>query len=331
MSDNQKYTIGWICAVDIEFSAAVALLDEDHGRPKWIAPHDNNTYILGATEGHNVVIAVLPNREYGTTAAATVARDMVSSFPNIRVGLMVGIGGGAPSPTQDIRLGDVVVGTRGDGKSGVIQYDYGKALESAAFVRTGHLNQPPQTLLTAVAVLKGLHQVQRHRLRDVVDKVLEEKDLGDVFFCPPASSDRLYVSGFVHQDANGQCVDVCGDNPSNVIPRRARGRTRGNEKDEVVPKIHYGLIASGNSVIKHAVLRDGLVKDEGVLCFEMEAAGLMNHFPCLVIRGICDYSDSHKNKTGNLLPPSWPQGIQRNCYDRWYRPNSSRSDELLIS
>jgi nucleoside phosphorylase len=34
----------------------------------------------------------------------------------------------------------------------------------------------------------------------------------------------------------------------------------------------------------------------GMLCFEMEAAGLMNSFPCLVIRGICDYADSHKNK-----------------------------------
>lgn len=33
------------------------------------------------------------------------------------------------------------------------------------------------------------------------------------------------------------------------------------------------------------------------MCFEMEAAGLMNDFPCLVIRGICDYADSHKNKT----------------------------------
>ena len=28
----------------------------------------------------------------------------------------------------------------------------------------------------------------------------------------------------------------------------------------------------------------------------MEAAGLMDSFPCLVIRGICDYADSHKNK-----------------------------------
>lgn len=33
-----------------------------------------------------------------------------------------------------------------------------------------------------------------------------------------------------------------------------------------------------------------------ILCFEMEAVGLMNDFKCLVIRGICDYADSHKNK-----------------------------------
>jgi nucleoside phosphorylase len=49
-------------------------------------------------------------------------------------------------------------------------------------------------------------------------------------------------------------------------------------------------------------MRDGATRDTvsaelgGVLCFEMEAAGLMNSFPCLVIRGICDYADSHKNK-----------------------------------
>jgi nucleoside phosphorylase len=49
-------------------------------------------------------------------------------------------------------------------------------------------------------------------------------------------------------------------------------------------------------------MRDGCTRDTlsrelgGILCFEMEAAGLMNNFPCLVIRGICDYADSHKNK-----------------------------------
>jgi nucleoside phosphorylase len=47
--------------------------------------------------------------------------------------------------------------------------------------------------------------------------------------------------------------------------------------------------------MKDATLRDALAHDPGVLCFEMEAAGLMNRFPCLVIRGICDYCDTHKN------------------------------------
>jgi nucleoside phosphorylase len=65
---------------------------------------------------------------------------------------------------------------------------------------------------------------------------------------------------------------------------------------EDTPAIHYGLIASANQLMKDARVRDTLAAEKDVLCFEMEAAGLMNYFPCLVIRGICDYSDSHKNK-----------------------------------
>ncbi|XHG03071.1 hypothetical protein AWENTII_006392 [Aspergillus wentii] len=61
-------------------------------------------------------------------------------------------------------------------------------------------------------------------------------------------------------------------------------------------KIHYGLIASGNKVIKDSKVRDVLSRKHGILCFEMEAAGLMNDFPCLVVRGICDYADARKNK-----------------------------------
>lgn len=48
--------------------------------------------------------------------------------------------------------------------------------------------------------------------------------------------------------------------------------------------------------MKDAQVRDKLAAEKAFLCFEMEAAGLMNHFPCLVIRGICDYADSHKHK-----------------------------------
>src|SRR6185437_4265232 len=98
---------------------------------------------------HNVVIAVLPDGEYGTTSAAVVARDMLHSFPNIRIGLMVGIGGGVPSSKHDIRLGDIVVSAPRDGKGGVFQYDFGKTIQDQVFRNTGFLNQPPALLRAA--------------------------------------------------------------------------------------------------------------------------------------------------------------------------------------
>lgn len=60
--------------------------------------------------------------------------------------------------------------------------------------------------------------------------------------------------------------------------------------------IHYGLIASGDQVMRHGGTRDRLRQEFDILCLEMEAAGLMDNFPCLVIRGICDYADSHRDK-----------------------------------
>jgi nucleoside phosphorylase len=59
--------------------------------------------------------------------------------------------------------------------------------------------------------------------------------------------------------------------------------------------VHYGLIASADLLMEDAHVRHTLPRDEAVLCFEMEAAGLVDHSPCVVIRGICDYSDTHKN------------------------------------
>ncbi|KAK4951244.1 hypothetical protein LTR10_010217 [Elasticomyces elasticus] len=59
--------------------------------------------------------------------------------------------------------------------------------------------------------------------------------------------------------------------------------------------VHRGTIAGGEKVMRYDIERDLLARDLEVLCFEMEAAGALNDFPCLVIRGISDYSDSHKN------------------------------------
>ncbi|KAH7014113.1 uncharacterized protein B0I36DRAFT_425694 [Microdochium trichocladiopsis] len=281
---NDAYTVGWICAISTEYVAARALLDEIHDGPQHTAQHDSNSYTLGTIGRHNVVIAVLPDGEYGTNSAAVVARDMLHSFPNVRVGLMVGIGGGAPSSKHDVRLGDVVVSAPRNGHGGVMQYDFGKTIQDRAFQHTGFLAQPPMVLRTAE---------EGHNIPEAVDKALQRKPrLRKKYSRPDASTDRLYRSDTVHPiDANdAECEAVCGTASSALVTWKIRD----DEGDELV--VHYGLIASANQLMKDATLRDRLAQDKDVLCFEMEAAGLMNHFPCLVIRGVCDYSDTHKNK-----------------------------------
>jgi nucleoside phosphorylase len=292
MLNPEEYTIGWICALPTEHTAACLFLDEEHGQPDpdHIAAGDNNAYELGVTAGHKVVIAVLPHGEYGTTTAATVATDMLRSFPNIKVGLMVGVGGGAPTINNDIRLGDVVVSSPKDGKGGVYQYDYGKRIQGHDFKPTGHLNQPPSAVLTAMALLVSRYERKGNQIGETVDAILEKNPRLKKKYGRP-EVDTLYASNFVHPDVDDSrgCEELCETNPPNSISRLPR------EDDEDNPAVHFGTIASGNSLMKDALIRDSLAS-EGILCFEMEAAGLANHFPCLVVRGICDYSDSHKNK-----------------------------------
>lgn len=291
MPNPDAYTVGWICAVGVELVAAQALLDEKHDALDNLPINDNNSYTLGRVGKHYVVIAALPHWQYGLVSAANVARDMARSFSNVRIGLMVGIGGGAPSQKHDIRLGDIVVSSPGYGSGGVLQYDYGKTTQNKSFTMAGYLNQPPQFVLTTISTLEAEYECDGHSIEEVINNALEKKKrLRAKYQRPDASTDRLYTSSFKHAGSDeDSCASVCGDNQSKLISRSKRAEEQDN------PAIHYGLIASANQLMKDASIRDKLSAEKDVLCFEMEAAGLMNHFPCIVIRGICDYSDTHKN------------------------------------
>ncbi|RYP15359.1 hypothetical protein DL765_005750 [Monosporascus sp. GIB2] len=156
------------------FIAARAFLDEEHERPRQVVQSENNGYALGGIGSHNVVTAVLPDGEYGTASAAAVRRDMLHSFPNVCIGLIVGTGGGAPSPKHDVRLGDVVVSSRAGSRGGVFQYDFGKTIQNQSFQVTGSLNQPPMVLRTAVSVLKSTYEMKGNQLSDGVDMALKK-------------------------------------------------------------------------------------------------------------------------------------------------------------
>ncbi|KAF5132808.1 hypothetical protein E5D57_003430 [Metarhizium anisopliae] len=173
MPDPGDYTVGWICAITTEYVAVQVFLDEKHDRPESLPSTDNN-YTLGRMGKHNVVIAVLPDGEYGTSSAAVVARDMLHSFPSVRIGLMVGIGGGAPSAYHDVRLGDIVVSAPWDGNSGVFQYDFSKTIQGESFHTTVFLNQPPVVLRTVANGLKTQHKIHGHQLEQTISDILEK-------------------------------------------------------------------------------------------------------------------------------------------------------------
>ena len=293
-ANNVEYTVGLICALPLELTALMAMLDEEHEDARSQDPSDDNHYTLGRIANHNVVIACLPAGVYGKVKAATVAAQMVRSFQQVRFSLLVGIGGGVPSKTNDIRLGDVVVSQPKDSFGGVVQYDRGKRISGGKFERTGTLNKPPQVLLTALSKIRARSDVYDIRLGEFLDGTLQKNAKLCITYGRPLEGDYLYHTGYEHVDQSFE-----QDDRSRICIRCDRKKlvNRPIRKSPEEPEIHYGTIASGDTVLKDATSRDQISKDlGGVLCIEMEAAGLMDSSQCLVIRGICDYADSHKNK-----------------------------------
>lgn len=279
----EDYTVGWVCALPVELAAAQLMLDERHPDLKRDPTniHDH-LYVLGSINGHNVAIGCLPAGQTGNNSAAVVATQMLATFRKIRFGLMVGIGGGVPSASSDVRLGDVVVSQPSGIFGGVVQYDMGKETRDG-FVRIGSLNTPPQTLLNALSRIQGNEWLGTSGLTNHARKLG-----GSKFQRSRAGPDILYEATYDHEGPQSQRCAECSADRIEIREPRVAG-------EEVM--VHYGTIASGNKVMKNASERDkASAQLGGVLCFEMEAAGLMNTFPCLVIRGICDYSDTHKNE-----------------------------------
>ncbi|KAK3361560.1 ankyrin repeat-containing domain protein [Lasiosphaeria ovina] len=266
------YTIAWICALPLELAASRAMLDEEHPLPPNQAG-DDNIYVLGRIDQHNVVMTCLPG-QYGTNNAAIVATHLKRSFPSVRATLMVGIGGGSPSQA-DLYLGDVVVGTR------IMQYDMGKMIAGGLFQETADAKTPAWLLNSAVSALRSKHgpRCSSSRMTSLLRSRLPN-------ILRPSCPDHLFQASYEHHPLEAPTCIGC--DLEKLQPRGAR------LSDE--PKIHYGVIASGNRVVKDGKARDDIAQRLSALCFEMEAAGMMDNLQCLPIRGICDYSDSHKNK-----------------------------------
>jgi nucleoside phosphorylase len=291
------------------------MLDAEHGTPEGKSAGDDNSYYLGRMGGHDVVIACLPAGSLGSASAATVAAQMQCTFTRVRVGLLIGIGSGAPSEADDIRLGDVVVSMPSGDTGGVIPYrckSISPAVPATAaigggsgssssstveFVRSRCLNKPPMMLLTALSSLQAEHRLTDSKINALLAQAAQQYPKLRTQLMSPShgsgAADRLYQAQYQHAGLRGSACDGCCDK-SMLVPWRAEDGRR--PVSDCGPAVHYGVVATGEQELECGIARDEAKQAlSGVLCFEREAAGLMDNFPCLVVRGICDYADTHKS------------------------------------
>jgi nucleoside phosphorylase len=295
MAKNHQFTIGWICPLALEKEAARLVLDEEYRQDE---SNYQNTYYLGGRIGeHKVVMGV--QRRIGLTGAAILAEKMRAGFPNIKYFLLVGIAGGVPrygpaGAVSEIVLGDVVVSSPRGNHGGVMQYDKGAWEGQGRLNYRGHTNGVPGDLMAAVNNFRAEGWSKTNItevLKQMRGKLNEEQK--HQYDDPGPGRDRLFQDTYEHKGTElDDCKTCCDADYVDSRYDRGDGATRLVDR----PSVHFGNIASSNQLQISAVERNRVQREHNVICFEMEAAGVMDEYPCVVVRGICDYADSHKNK-----------------------------------
>ncbi|KAI3081251.1 hypothetical protein CBS147353_3008 [Aspergillus niger] len=268
------------CALSYEATAVKYCLDEELAcQPRTIGPK-NYMYSFGRIGEHKLVIAQPVHM--GLAKAAQCAATVRQQFPHVQFALLVGIGAGIPCPNRcDIRLGDIAVGIPRGSHPGVIQYDLG-IYEEDEFVPQGCVNKPPSILISADGSLEEDEIMNRSPLREILKDITKNPG-----YERPSGQDILYDDDFHHINTGGDCTECEKSDWKKIVPRTPRSLEH--------PVVHRGLILSGNGVIKTPQDRNRLRRGhDDAICFEMEGAGIADVIPCLVVRGICDYADTHK-------------------------------------
>ena len=283
----QAYTVAWLCALPLsELVVATAMLDEEHD-PLCLPTHDENSYTYGSINGHNVLIACMPPGQPGKVSALKLVQPLSQSFPNLKIHLFVGIGSGVPripppdNPNDDIHLGDVVIGwAEESGVSSVVHWDPVKYLEYNNVEPLGILDKPDRRLLNALSLLLRNRILGRTRFPEHLKRL---QDMAS-FSHPGLEHDKLFKSTYRH---------VGGPSCSSCDCAQLTQRLPRVNQDLI---FHQGTIVSGDTVMEDPERKDKRSQIyHGALCFEMEAAGVMDDKRCRVIRGIADYADTHKD------------------------------------
>ncbi|UKZ53335.1 hypothetical protein TrVGV298_007127 [Trichoderma virens] len=328
--DRDHFDVAIICAIPTEYNAICQIFDEfwdEDGDRYGRAAGDLNTYTTGRVGKHNVVLALLP--QMGKSNAAAAAASFRSSYNSIELALLVGVCGGVPRTggyaEDEILLGDVVI------SKAVVQYDFGRKYPNG-FIRKnsfednlGKAAKNIQGLLNTFETDRGLSLLQRQTAQFLtqLQNTGQSKSRRTLtkYRYPGTVKDKLYKPDYrhKHRGSRGRFCTICSSDDNAVCEEalnetcEALGceesylidRERLQEKQDLEqssheeaqePAIHIGAVASGDTVLKSGEDRDNIAMKEGVIAFEMEGAGIWGEIPCIIVKGVCDYADSHKNK-----------------------------------
>ncbi|EGX45685.1 hypothetical protein AOL_s00140g1 [Orbilia oligospora ATCC 24927] len=304
----EDFEVAIICALPLEYDAIFLLFDEEYNQNAC-----DSDYKTGRIGKHKVVLALL--HRMGKASAASKAAAIKKDFPDIELSFLVGICGGVPyykhkNDQEEILLGDVAIG------NAIRQYDFGKQYPGGYSI-TGSLKSPEtKTILTMLTKLRTDSTLKR--IQQLAEKNIKTLQISnDIYKYPGASADKLFKPEYRHQHRgyqNPSCGACSNGSDSGSICNNAVDSScedLGCEQQYLVPRnkllrmpngsihlpsIHIGIIGSGDTVIKCGEHRDRLAKSNNIIAFEMEGAGISEDIPCIVIKGVCDYADSHKNK-----------------------------------
>ncbi|RDW59843.1 hypothetical protein BP6252_12930 [Coleophoma cylindrospora] len=327
-----KFDFAIICALAVEAKAVDALFDEYYPVNQYRKRRtDCNVYTTGRIGNHNVVLVHMPG--IGKKFAATVATNLSYSF-DFKLVFIVGVCGATPWYTgsrgevQEILLGDIIIG------SSIVEYDFGKQF-SDTFTRKHLLNthhgRVGQEILGMLSKLE-MPRIQAELKRQTYDylSTLQKKD--KTFQDLGASEDKLFKSTYSHKHQSQECC-ICTSSGSCDIAKSTscqdlmcdeshlERRHRLNIADRS-PIFHVGGIASGDTVMKSAEHRDEIA-NQGVIAFEMEGAGAWENTNCIVIKGACDYADSHKSKSWQPYAAATAAAFTKAFLKLW--PSTARS------
>jgi nucleoside phosphorylase len=279
------FEVAILCALSHGADAVDALFDHHWETPYDKAPSDPNTYSTGVVGSHNVVLAYMPGM--GEANVTVVASNCRSSFPNIRLAVVVGVCGVVPfdSVGNEMVLGDVIISDR------VVQHDFGWEFpERFVQINTLHdsLGRPNTEIRSLLDKLKAIrHQKALHaKIMGYLEATRAQSNLAAEY--PGTAHDKLFETTYRHVGDGLSCEECGCDGP--LVPRRRL------EQDNPPPTIHFGLIASGDTMMKSGEDRDRIARQNDAVGFEMEIVRVWDIFPCVLIKGVCDYADGHKSK-----------------------------------